>query len=76
VWNLIYQGTLAMGDDPEKFARVLIPPRDWRLDRTNALANRFAGVDNFLKRRHFSTVSQGATTGAQAPGHLTGVTRP
>ncbi len=50
IWNLIYLGTLAMGDDPKKFAHVLIPPRDWCLDRTNALANRFAGLDNLCKR--------------------------
>ncbi|MBZ5570607.1 MAG: methylenetetrahydrofolate reductase C-terminal domain-containing protein [Acidobacteriia bacterium] len=50
VWSQVYQGTLAMGDDPGKFAHVLIPPRDWSLDRTNALANRFAGRDNFGKR--------------------------
>jgi len=50
IWNLVYRGTLAMGDDPRKFAHVLVPPRDWCLDRTNALANRFAGLDNFCKR--------------------------
>jgi methylenetetrahydrofolate reductase (NADPH) len=50
IWNLVYRGTLAMGDDPSKFAHVLVPPRDWCLDRTNALANRFAGLDNFGKR--------------------------
>ena len=50
IWNRIYAGTVAMGDDPNKFARVLIPPRDWNLDRTNALANRFAGLDNLGKR--------------------------
>jgi len=50
IWNLVYQGTLAMGDDPRKFAHVLVPPRDWCLDRTNALANRFAGLDNLCKR--------------------------
>jgi methylenetetrahydrofolate reductase (NADH) len=50
VWNRVYLGTLAMGDDPGKFAHVLVPPRDWSLDRTNALANRFAGLDNFHKR--------------------------
>lgn len=50
VWNKIYFGTLAMGDDPRKFAHILIPPRDWSLDRTNALANRFAGLDNLSKR--------------------------
>ena len=46
IWNVIYRGTLAMGNDPRKFARTLIPPRDWGLDGTNALANRFAGIDN------------------------------
>lgn len=50
VWNKIYLGTLAMGEDPSKFAHLLIPPRDWNLDRTNALANRFAGLDNLGKR--------------------------
>lgn len=50
VWNKIYFGALAMGDDPRKFARILIPPRDWSLDRSNALANRFAGLDNLRKR--------------------------
>jgi hypothetical protein len=43
-------GALAMADDPRKFARVLIPPCDWCLDRTNALANRFAVLDNLCKR--------------------------
>lgn len=52
IWNLIYSGTLAMGDDPRKFGAVLIPPRDWKLDRKNALVNRFAGLDNFEKRLH------------------------
>jgi methylenetetrahydrofolate reductase (NADPH) len=50
IWNLVYLGTLAVGDDPQKFAHVLVPPRDWCLDRTNALANRFAGLDNVCKR--------------------------
>ena len=52
IWNLVYLGTLAMGDDPRKFAHVLVPPRDWCLDRTNALANRFAGLDNLCKRTY------------------------
>lgn len=39
-----------MGNNPEKFAHILLPPRDWSLDRTNALANRFAGLDNLPKR--------------------------
>ena len=42
--------TLAAGDDPRKYARTLVPPRDWCLDRTNALANRLAGLDNVCKR--------------------------
>jgi methylenetetrahydrofolate reductase (NADPH) len=50
VWNVIYRGALAMGDDPRKFSRTLVPPRDWSLDGTNALANRFAGLDNLGKR--------------------------
>jgi len=50
IWNVIYRGALAMGDDPKKFSRKLIPPRDWSLDGTNALANRFVGVDNLAKR--------------------------
>ena len=50
IWNRIYSGTLALGDDPGKFARILIPPRDWSLDGTNALVNRFAGTDNLHKR--------------------------
>lgn len=50
VWNQIYFGARAMGDGPYKFAHILIPPRDWSLDRTNALANRFAGLDNLHKR--------------------------
>jgi len=40
-----------VGDDPRKFARTLIPPRDWALDDTNALANRMAGIDNVDKRK-------------------------
>ena len=50
IWNQVYLGTLAMGEDPARFARTLVPPRDWSLDRTNALANRFAGLDNLGKR--------------------------
>ena len=50
IWNLVYLGTLAVGDDPKKFAHTLVPPRDWCLDRTNALANRFVGLDNVCKR--------------------------
>ena len=50
IWNLIYLGTLAVGEDPRKFARTLVPPRDWSLDGTNALANRLAGLDNLCRR--------------------------
>ena len=51
IWNQVYDATLAAGEDPRRFARVLVPPRDWSLDRTNALANRFAGTDNLGKRQ-------------------------
>jgi methylenetetrahydrofolate reductase (NADPH) len=51
IWNLIYHATLAAGDNPKKFAHTLVPPRDWCLDKTNALANRFAGLDNSCKRQ-------------------------
>jgi methylenetetrahydrofolate reductase (NADPH) len=51
IWNVIYNAALAVGDDPRKFARTLIPPRDWALDDTNALANRMAGIDNVEKRK-------------------------
>ena len=50
IWNLVYLSTLAAGEDPRKFAHCIIPPRDWCLDRTNALANRLAGLDNTCKR--------------------------
>ncbi len=29
----------------------MIPPRDWRLDLTNALANHFADLDNYPRRQ-------------------------
>ncbi len=50
LWNVIYEASGALGEDPGRFAHVLIPPRDWALDRTNALVNRFSGTDNLLKR--------------------------
>jgi hypothetical protein len=50
IWNLVYRDTLAAGEDPGKFGRVLVPPRDWSLDRTNALANRYADIDNYNER--------------------------
>jgi methylenetetrahydrofolate reductase (NADPH) len=52
IWNVVYQATLAAGDNPRKFAHTLVPPRDWCLDKTNALANRFAGLDNSCKRQY------------------------
>jgi methylenetetrahydrofolate reductase (NADPH) len=50
IWNLAYLSALAEGESPRKFARTLIPPRDWGLDRTNALANRLVGLDNQCHR--------------------------
>lgn len=50
VWGLAYRNTLAAGEDPRRFATTLVPPRDWALDRTNALLNRYAGLDNLTRR--------------------------
>jgi methylenetetrahydrofolate reductase (NADPH) len=58
IWNTIYLGTLALGEDPKKFARTLMPPRDWCLDGTNALANRLAGLDNLCKRKEFQAARE------------------
>ncbi len=63
IWNLVYLGTVASGEDPRRFARTLIPPRDWCLDQTNALANRLVGLDNLCKR----TVVQGTSAPASVP---------
>lgn len=60
IWNLVYLGALAVGDDPRKFGRILVPPRNWALDKTNALANRFAGLDNRGKRTDISSHSEAA----------------
>jgi methylenetetrahydrofolate reductase (NADPH) len=51
IWNLVYEGTLAAGIDPRRFARTLIPPRNWHLDGTNALRNRYADTDNLRNRQ-------------------------
>ncbi|MFB3779218.1 MAG: methylenetetrahydrofolate reductase C-terminal domain-containing protein [Bryobacteraceae bacterium] len=51
IWNQVYEATLAAGQDPRRFAEVIMPPRDWSLDRTNALVNRLAGADNLGKRQ-------------------------
>jgi len=50
LWDLVYEASLALGEDPTRFAHMIIPPRDWSLDNTNALVNRFAGTDNLAKR--------------------------
>jgi methylenetetrahydrofolate reductase (NADPH) len=50
IWGEIYRATRAAGQDPRRFATTLIPPRNWRLDLTNALANRFADLDNYPRR--------------------------
>jgi methylenetetrahydrofolate reductase (NADPH) len=51
IWNQVYEATLAAGEGPRRFADVIVPPRDWNLDRTNALVNRLAGIDNLGKRQ-------------------------
>lgn len=58
IWNLVYSSSLAAGDDPKKYSRTVIPPRDWCLDRTNALANRLVGLDNVCKRTGFTPPAQ------------------
>ena len=50
IWSEVYRNTMAAGEDPERFAFTLIPPRDWSLDQTNALTNRLMGMDNYSKR--------------------------
>jgi hypothetical protein len=51
IWGKVYLSTLAAQEDPEKFGHTWLPARDWRLDQTNALANRLAGVDNYPRRQ-------------------------
>jgi len=55
IWNVVYEATLAADADPRKFATTLIPPRDWCLDQTNAMANRVLGLDNACRRQDLST---------------------
>ena len=50
-WENVYLSTLAIREDPAKFAHTWLPPRDWHLDQTNALANRLAGLDNYPRRQ-------------------------
>lgn len=49
IWNKVYSATLAAGEHPRKFARILLRPRDWSLDQTNSLANRLTGLDGFSR---------------------------
>lgn len=65
IWNLVYLGTLAVGDDPRKFAHILVPPRDWCLDKTNALANRSVGLDNLRKRTELALPSKAASSNTE-----------
>jgi len=51
IWNVVYEATLAADSDPRKFATTLVPPRDWCLDQTNAMANRILGLDNACRRQ-------------------------
>jgi methylenetetrahydrofolate reductase (NADPH) len=51
IWKTVFASTLAAGSDPRKFATTLVPPRDWCLDQTNAMANRILGLDNACRRQ-------------------------
>ncbi len=51
VWNLAYLATLARHGDPREFARTLVPPRNWSLNRTNSLANHLRHLDNADRRQ-------------------------
>ncbi len=52
IWNKVYSATLAVGEDPRKFARTRLRPRDWNLDQTNSLANRLAGLDGLSREEN------------------------
>jgi methylenetetrahydrofolate reductase (NADPH) len=54
IWNKVYETTVASNSDPRKYAKTLVPPRDWCLDQTNAMANRLLGLDNACKRQDLS----------------------
>lgn len=54
VWNLAYLATLARQKDPRLFARTLVPPRDWSLNRTHSLANHYKHLDNGARRKPVS----------------------
>jgi len=66
IWNVTYDNALAAGDDPTKFGRVLVPPRNWSLNHTNAMANHLVGLDNTTRRRKVGIVARGSD-GASAP---------
>ncbi len=51
IWNVVYETTMAADSNPRKFATTLVPPRDWCLDQTNAMANRILGLDNACRRQ-------------------------
>jgi methylenetetrahydrofolate reductase (NADPH) len=59
IWNNVYLGLLAAGDDPRRLAHILVPPRDWSLDRTNSLANRLLGIDNYDRRARVEPAPSG-----------------
>jgi methylenetetrahydrofolate reductase (NADPH) len=67
IWNEIYSAAIACDDDPRKFGRTLIPPREWNLDRTNALVNRLKGLDNLGQRK---TVGRGASSNRKTSSNL------
>jgi len=57
IWNTVYANTLAAKKDPrQEFARTLLPPRNWDLNRTSALANKLAGLDNTHHRQKVQVV--------------------
>jgi methylenetetrahydrofolate reductase (NADPH) len=64
IWNKVYSATLVTGEDPRKFARTRLRPRDWNLDQTNSLANRLAGLDG-----HSRITPQDAASGVEHVNH-------
>ncbi len=54
IWNVVYEEAKAAGDNPRRFATTLVPPRNWCLDQTNAMANRILGLDNACRRQDLS----------------------
>lgn len=62
VWHLAYKNALAAKADlREEYARTLLPPRDWSLNRTSPLSNRLTGNDNYPLRRRIEASSQART---------------